>query len=131
MKVKEGVKSGGTDSYCELCNGEAVKRCVPCGILCCVQHLKPHQQKGHKLVGPGVKIEELRCIDHEKPIQLYCKDDGSLMCVMCTGEQHQNHNIVAVEIAHTELKVSKSVKNGYCFYCIHFFLNMEESCVWA
>uniref|UniRef100_A0A8C4Q061 Uncharacterized protein n=1 Tax=Eptatretus burgeri TaxID=7764 RepID=A0A8C4Q061_EPTBU len=109
VKVKEGVKSRGTDSYCELCKREAAKRCVPCGILCCVQHLKPHQLKGHKLVGPGVKIEELRCIEHEKPILLYCEDDGSLMCVMCTGEQHLNHNIVAVKIAHTELKRDSSM----------------------
>uniref|UniRef100_A0A8C4WZG0 Uncharacterized protein n=1 Tax=Eptatretus burgeri TaxID=7764 RepID=A0A8C4WZG0_EPTBU len=104
VKVKEGMKSGGTDSYCELCKREAAKRCVPCEILCCEQHVKAHKQKGHKLVDPGVKIEELRCIEHGKPILLYCKDDGSLMCIMCTGEQHQNHNIVTVEIAHTELK---------------------------
>jgi len=104
------VKSGGTDSYCEHCNGEAVKRCVPCEMLCCEQHLKPHQQRRHKLVDPGVKIEELRCIEHGQPILLYCKDDGTLMCVMCMGGQHKDHNVVAVEIAHGELKVSKSVK---------------------
>uniref|UniRef100_UPI00358F8A6F E3 ubiquitin/ISG15 ligase TRIM25-like n=1 Tax=Myxine glutinosa TaxID=7769 RepID=UPI00358F8A6F len=104
VNVKEGVKSGGSESYCELCNGEAAKRCVPCEILCCEKHLKPHQQKGHKLVDPEVKIEELRCTQHGKPIQLYCKDDESLMCLMCTGGQHQEHKVVAVEIAHVELK---------------------------
>uniref|UniRef100_UPI00359005DF tripartite motif-containing protein 14-like isoform X2 n=1 Tax=Myxine glutinosa TaxID=7769 RepID=UPI00359005DF len=66
--------------------------------------LKPHQQKGHKLVDPGVKIEELRCIEHGKPILLFCKDDGSLMCVTCTGGQHRDHDVVALEIAHAELK---------------------------
>uniref|UniRef100_A0A8C4WVP7 Uncharacterized protein n=1 Tax=Eptatretus burgeri TaxID=7764 RepID=A0A8C4WVP7_EPTBU len=104
VKVEKGVKSECIDGYCEVCNKEAAKRCVPCEILCCEQHLKPHQQKGHKLVDPGVNIEELRCTEHGKPIQLYCKDDGSLMCVTCTGGQHQNHNIIGVEFAHTELK---------------------------
>uniref|UniRef100_UPI00358E5B88 E3 ubiquitin/ISG15 ligase TRIM25-like n=1 Tax=Myxine glutinosa TaxID=7769 RepID=UPI00358E5B88 len=104
VNVKEGVKSGGSEIYCELCYGEAAKRCVPCEILCCEKHLKPHQQKGHKLVDPGVKIEELRCIEHRKPMQLYCKDDGSLMCVTCTGGQHRDHDVVALEIPHTELK---------------------------
>uniref|UniRef100_UPI00358EED73 tripartite motif-containing protein 29-like n=1 Tax=Myxine glutinosa TaxID=7769 RepID=UPI00358EED73 len=104
VNVKEGMKSGGSESYCELCNREAAKRCVPCEILCCAKHLKPHQQKRHKLVDPGVKIEELRCIEHGKPIQLYCKDDGSLMCVTFTGGQHRDHDVVALEIAHAELK---------------------------
>uniref|UniRef100_UPI00358F8253 E3 ubiquitin-protein ligase TRIM8-like isoform X4 n=1 Tax=Myxine glutinosa TaxID=7769 RepID=UPI00358F8253 len=105
VNVDEGMKSGGSESYCELCNGEAAKRCVPCEILCCEKHLKPHQQKGHKLVDPGVKIEELRCIEHGKPILLYCKDDESLMCT-CTGGEHQDHKIVGVEIAHAELRNS-------------------------
>uniref|UniRef100_UPI00358F08AA E3 ubiquitin/ISG15 ligase TRIM25-like n=1 Tax=Myxine glutinosa TaxID=7769 RepID=UPI00358F08AA len=105
VNVKEGMKSGGSESFCEVCSREAAKRCVPCEILCCEKHLKPHQHKGHKLVDPGVKIEELRCIEHGKPIQLYCKDDGSLMCLTCTGGQHRDHNVVALEIAHAELKV--------------------------
>uniref|UniRef100_UPI00358E863C E3 ubiquitin/ISG15 ligase TRIM25-like n=1 Tax=Myxine glutinosa TaxID=7769 RepID=UPI00358E863C len=103
VNVKEGMKSGGSESFCEVCNREAAKRCVPCEVLCCEKHLKPHQQKGHKLVDPGVKIEELRCIEHRKPIQLYCKDDGSLMCLTCTGGQHRDHDVVALEIAHAEL----------------------------
>uniref|UniRef100_UPI00358F3ED8 E3 ubiquitin/ISG15 ligase TRIM25-like isoform X2 n=1 Tax=Myxine glutinosa TaxID=7769 RepID=UPI00358F3ED8 len=104
VNVKEGIKSGGSESFCEVCNREAAKRCVPCEILCCEKHLKPHQQKGHKLVDPGVKIEELRCIEHRKPIQFYCKDDGSLMCLTCTGGEHRDHDVVALEIAHAELK---------------------------
>uniref|UniRef100_UPI00358E3D6E E3 ubiquitin-protein ligase TRIM7-like isoform X4 n=1 Tax=Myxine glutinosa TaxID=7769 RepID=UPI00358E3D6E len=106
VNVKKGGAggTGGTESHCEVCNGEAAKRCVPCEILCCEQHLKPHQQKEHKLVDPGVKMEELRCTQHGKPIQLYCKDDGRLMCLMCMGGQHQDHKVVAVEIAHGELK---------------------------
>uniref|UniRef100_UPI00358FC947 E3 ubiquitin-protein ligase TRIM11-like n=1 Tax=Myxine glutinosa TaxID=7769 RepID=UPI00358FC947 len=97
-------KSGCNDSHCELCYREASKRCVPCEILCCEQHLKPHQQKGHKLVDPGVKIEEQGFIEYGKPILLYCKDDGILMGVTCTCGKHSNHNVVGVEIAHAELK---------------------------
>uniref|UniRef100_UPI00358FEF14 E3 ubiquitin/ISG15 ligase TRIM25-like isoform X3 n=1 Tax=Myxine glutinosa TaxID=7769 RepID=UPI00358FEF14 len=104
VNVKKG-STGGTESRCEVCNGEAAKRCVPCEILCCEKHLKPHQQKGHKLVDPGVKIEELRCTEHGKPNQVYCKEDGSLMCLMCMGGHHRDHDVVAVVIAHAELKV--------------------------
>uniref|UniRef100_UPI00358E7169 E3 ubiquitin-protein ligase TRIM39-like isoform X2 n=1 Tax=Myxine glutinosa TaxID=7769 RepID=UPI00358E7169 len=90
--------------HCELCKREAVKLCVPCQILCCEKHVKPHQQKGHKLVEPGKDVGELRCSEHENAIQLYCIDDGKLKCLMCMDGQHQDHKVVAVEIAQTELK---------------------------
>uniref|UniRef100_A0A8C4X061 Uncharacterized protein n=1 Tax=Eptatretus burgeri TaxID=7764 RepID=A0A8C4X061_EPTBU len=80
------------------------KLCLPCEILCCEKHVKPHEQKGHKLVEPGKDVGELRCPDHKRSIQLHCIDDGKLMCPMCMDGQHQNHKVVAVEIAHTELK---------------------------
>uniref|UniRef100_UPI00358F502E E3 ubiquitin-protein ligase TRIM8-like isoform X3 n=1 Tax=Myxine glutinosa TaxID=7769 RepID=UPI00358F502E len=109
VNVKKGGP-GGTDSHCEVCKREAAKMCVPCEILCCEKHLKPHQQKGHKLVDLVVKIEELRCTKHGKPIQLYCKDDESLMCVTCMGGQHRDHDVVDVEIAHSELKGALAAK---------------------
>uniref|UniRef100_UPI00358F00B2 E3 ubiquitin-protein ligase TRIM7-like n=1 Tax=Myxine glutinosa TaxID=7769 RepID=UPI00358F00B2 len=56
-----------------------------------------------KLV-PGVNVEERRCTEHGKPIQLFCKDDESLMCVMCMVGQHTNHEVVPVELVHDELK---------------------------
>uniref|UniRef100_UPI00358EC3D0 E3 ubiquitin-protein ligase TRIM62-like n=1 Tax=Myxine glutinosa TaxID=7769 RepID=UPI00358EC3D0 len=56
-----------------------------------------------KLV-PGVNVEERRCTEHGKPILLYCKDDESLMCMMCLVGQHTNHKVVPVEIVHDELK---------------------------
>uniref|UniRef100_UPI00358E3A93 E3 ubiquitin/ISG15 ligase TRIM25-like n=1 Tax=Myxine glutinosa TaxID=7769 RepID=UPI00358E3A93 len=90
--------------HCELCKREAVKLCVPCQILCCEKHVKPHQQERHKLVEPGKAVGELRCSEHENAIQLYCIDDGKLMCLMCMDGQHQDHKVVAVKIAHTELK---------------------------
>uniref|UniRef100_UPI00358E0D71 E3 ubiquitin/ISG15 ligase TRIM25-like n=1 Tax=Myxine glutinosa TaxID=7769 RepID=UPI00358E0D71 len=107
------VKSEGSESYCQNCFREATKRCVPCEILCCEQHLKTHKQKGHKLVDPGVNIAELKCVEHGKPIQLFCKNDGSLMCVTRTCGQHQNHKVVDVEIAHAELKDVVAAKSPH------------------
>uniref|UniRef100_UPI003590074F tripartite motif-containing protein 14-like isoform X2 n=1 Tax=Myxine glutinosa TaxID=7769 RepID=UPI003590074F len=58
-----------------------------------------------KLV-PGVNLGKRRCTEHGKPILLFCKDDESLMCVMCLVGQHTNHKVVPVEIVHDELKDS-------------------------
>uniref|UniRef100_A0A8C4QV43 Uncharacterized protein n=1 Tax=Eptatretus burgeri TaxID=7764 RepID=A0A8C4QV43_EPTBU len=62
----------------------------------------------------GEKVEEPRCTEHRRTIQLYCKDDESLMCVMCTAGQHQNHNVVAVEIVHDELKIMVHCETQKC-----------------
>jgi len=108
------VNSGDDKSHCEVCDRKASKRCVPCEIMCCERHVKPHQEKGHTLVEPGMNVEELRCTNHGKPIQLYCKDDGSFLCLMCMAGEHRDHECVPLEIAHTELKVSKCKQ---CFVC--------------
>uniref|UniRef100_A0A8C4NBY2 B box-type domain-containing protein n=1 Tax=Eptatretus burgeri TaxID=7764 RepID=A0A8C4NBY2_EPTBU len=99
--------SESTDRLCEICKQEAVKLCVPCEILCCEQHLKPHREKKHRLVEPGIKVEEFICADHRKSIELYCMDDWILMCSICMTQQlgqHQNHNVVDVETAQAKLK---------------------------
>uniref|UniRef100_A0A8C4WW38 Uncharacterized protein n=1 Tax=Eptatretus burgeri TaxID=7764 RepID=A0A8C4WW38_EPTBU len=52
-------------------------------------------------------MEEPKCTEHEELIQLYCMDDGSLMCLMCMSGEHRSHTVVPVEIAHAELKVTE------------------------
>ena len=103
VELKVDVKDSG--SHCESCNREAAKLCVPCEILCCEKHVKPHEQKGHTLVEPGKDVGELRCPDHKNSILLYCIDDGKLMCLMCMDGRHKDHKVVAMKIAHIELKV--------------------------
>uniref|UniRef100_UPI00358E38BB E3 ubiquitin-protein ligase TRIM65-like isoform X2 n=1 Tax=Myxine glutinosa TaxID=7769 RepID=UPI00358E38BB len=98
-------------SFCRLC----IEKCWESREEDCVcpncREVFPQKPKLKKnvtvayLVENIVKVKKgIRCTQHGKPIQLYCKDDESLMCLMCTGGEHQNHNVVAVEIAHAELK---------------------------
>uniref|UniRef100_UPI00358EBDFE E3 ubiquitin-protein ligase TRIM7-like isoform X1 n=2 Tax=Myxine glutinosa TaxID=7769 RepID=UPI00358EBDFE len=115
-------------SFCKVCieqHWESREEATVCDCPNCreVFPIKPKCQKNvalaklveqMKLV-PGVNeekmkltsvvnVEERRCTNHGKPIQLYCKDDESLMCVMCLVGQHKNHEVVPVEIVHDELK---------------------------
>uniref|UniRef100_UPI00358FCAE6 tripartite motif-containing protein 12A-like isoform X1 n=2 Tax=Myxine glutinosa TaxID=7769 RepID=UPI00358FCAE6 len=62
----------------------------------------------------GVEEQEKRprCPDHGKLIQLYCKDDDSLMCFMCMTVKHQQHKVIAVEVAHAEFKDSLSAQSA-------------------
>uniref|UniRef100_UPI00358EA1A5 E3 ubiquitin-protein ligase TRIM7-like n=1 Tax=Myxine glutinosa TaxID=7769 RepID=UPI00358EA1A5 len=115
-------------SFCKVCveqHWESREEATVCDCPNCrkVFPIKPECQKNvalaklveqMKLV-PGVNVEKMtltsvvnveerRCTEHGKPIQLYCKDDESLMCVMCMVGQHKNHEVVPVEIVHDELK---------------------------
>ena len=120
VNANRRVKVGGCESHCEVCNEEAAMRCVPCEILCCERHGKPHKQKGHKVVEPGVDVEEPRCTEHGNSVNFYCKDDENLMCLMCTVEQHKGHHVVPVEFAHAEFKV-REFKVFICFYSVYRF----------
>uniref|UniRef100_A0A8C4QTD7 Uncharacterized protein n=1 Tax=Eptatretus burgeri TaxID=7764 RepID=A0A8C4QTD7_EPTBU len=48
---------------------------------------------------PG-KCESLRCTQHGQLIQLYCKDDGTLLCPQCMPGSHQHHEVLSVEALH-------------------------------
>uniref|UniRef100_A0A8C4X0W8 Uncharacterized protein n=1 Tax=Eptatretus burgeri TaxID=7764 RepID=A0A8C4X0W8_EPTBU len=109
VKVQHDVNSGDDKSQCEFCKRKAAKWCVTCGTCCCEKHAKPHQQKGHKVFEAETNLQELRCTKHGKPIQLYCKDDRSFMCLMCMVGDHQDHKFVPLETAHTELKEKLSL----------------------
>ena len=96
-------------------------RCVPCEILCCERHGKPHKHKGHKVVEPGVDVEEPRCTEHGNSVNFYCKDDENLVCLMCTVEQHKGHHVVSVEFAHAEFKVCESITK--CLFAFTLFID--------
>ena len=75
------------------------------------------------------KASKLRCTNHGKPIQLYCKDDGSFLCLMCMAGEHRDHKFVPLEIAHAELKVRKCKQYFVCIvlYHIHMISGRRKS----
>ena len=108
VPVNRMVKVGGCADHTEVCNEEAAMRCTTCDMLCCEGHGKPHKHKGHKLVELEITMEDLRCTEQGNSIDFYCKDDETLVCLMCKGE-HQDHEVVPVEVALAEFKVLESV----------------------
>uniref|UniRef100_UPI00358F3985 E3 ubiquitin/ISG15 ligase TRIM25-like isoform X3 n=1 Tax=Myxine glutinosa TaxID=7769 RepID=UPI00358F3985 len=103
VTVNRRVNVGGRESHCEVCNEEAAMRCVPYETVCCERHVKPPKHKGHNLVEPEMKVEDPGCTEHGKSIHFYCKDDESLVSLLCKAE-HQDHEVVPVEVALAEFK---------------------------
>ncbi|XP_060788941.1 E3 ubiquitin-protein ligase TRIM39-like [Neoarius graeffei] len=89
---------------CDACTGvkqKAIKSCLDCGVNFCSSHLEPHNYvlnyKRHKLINPVKNLENYRCQKHEKPLDLFCRDDQKCVCQFCTETDHKNHNIIPLE----------------------------------
>ncbi|XP_060790069.1 zinc-binding protein A33-like [Neoarius graeffei] len=96
---------------CDACTGEklkALKSCLDCHATYCKTHLEPHNQvpsfKKHKLIKPVENLEDYICQKHERPLELFCRDDQMCVCQFCTEGDHKNHNTVPIEKESRERK---------------------------
>ncbi|XP_030635429.1 E3 ubiquitin-protein ligase TRIM39-like [Chanos chanos] len=89
---------------CDVCTGnklKALKSCLVCLTSYCETHLEPHQRvlalKRHKLIDPVKNLEDYICKKHERPLELFCRDDQTCVCQFCTEGEHRTHNTVPIE----------------------------------
>uniref|UniRef100_A0A8B9JR90 Bloodthirsty-related gene family, member 2 n=1 Tax=Astyanax mexicanus TaxID=7994 RepID=A0A8B9JR90_ASTMX len=60
--------------------------------------------KKHTLIDPVENQEDYVCQKHEKPLELFCRDDQTCVCLLCTVTDHKTHNIIPVGEASGERK---------------------------
>ncbi|XP_060788771.1 E3 ubiquitin-protein ligase TRIM39-like [Neoarius graeffei] len=89
---------------CDACTGvkqKAIKSCLDCGVTFCSFHLEPHinvpKYKKHKLIKAVKNLDKYICQKHEKPLELFCRDDQKCVCQFCTEGDHKNHSIIPLE----------------------------------
>lgn len=94
------VKPG--EVSCDVCLGNKFKACKTC-LVClasyCETHLEPHQRvaalRRHKLSDPVPNLENETCKKHNWILKLFCRDDMTRVCDMCT--EHSTHHVVPLE----------------------------------
>ncbi|XP_058634394.1 E3 ubiquitin-protein ligase TRIM39-like isoform X2 [Onychostoma macrolepis] len=96
---------------CDVCEErklKALKSCLVCQSSYCETHLEPHLRvtglKKHKLMDPVSNLEDYICQKHERPLDLFCRDDQTCVCSICSVKDHKNHNTVPVEEESEEKK---------------------------
>nr|XP_055031003.1 E3 ubiquitin-protein ligase TRIM39-like isoform X2 [Misgurnus anguillicaudatus] len=111
MIFKEKFSLRRSEVLCDVCDErklKAVKSCLMCQMSYCETHLEPHQRvlnlKKHKLLDPVENIKDYICEKHERPLELFCRDDQTCVCVFCTDGDHKNHNTVPLEEESKEKK---------------------------
>ncbi|XP_073714698.1 E3 ubiquitin-protein ligase TRIM39 [Misgurnus anguillicaudatus] len=108
-KKKSAEKPEVLCDICEEVKLKAVKSCLVCQSSYCKTHLDRHLivpglQK-HKLVDPVNNLQDYICQKHERPLELFCRDDQTCVCLICTVTDHKNHNTVTYEEEIAEKKI--------------------------
>ncbi|XP_050959623.1 E3 ubiquitin-protein ligase TRIM39 [Labeo rohita] len=95
---------------CDICEEtklKALKSCLVCQSSYCETHLEPHLRvtglKKHRLMEAVSNLEDYICQKHERPLELFCRDDQTCVCTICTVTDHKSHNTVPLE--ETELMI--------------------------
>ncbi|XDV46579.1 hypothetical protein PO909_014452 [Leuciscus waleckii] len=101
-----------SEVFCDFCDGrkqKAVKTCLTCPSSYCETHLEPHHRvprlKKHTLINPVENLEDYICQKHERPLELFCRDDQMCVCLSCTEGEHRTHNTVPIEEESREKKM--------------------------
>lgn len=106
-EIAEGIKrkriqeSAVTCDSCPKKKRIAVKSCLHCGTSFCESHLEPHKTAKnlmkHKLINPVENLDDYICRKHDRPLELYCKDDQTPVCTFCKEGDHRAHNTIHIE----------------------------------
>ncbi|ROL41920.1 Zinc-binding protein A33 [Anabarilius grahami] len=98
--------------FCDFCderNQKAVKSCLTCQSSYCDDHLEPHLRvprlKKHTLINAVENLEDYICQKHERPQEMFCRDDQTRVCLFCTEGDHRTHNTVPIEEESREKKL--------------------------
>ncbi|KAM4729057.1 E3 ubiquitin-protein ligase TRIM39-like [Anableps anableps] len=121
---QQAAKPG--DVPCDVCTGtklKALKSCQVCLLSYCQTHLEPHltapRLKKHQLMEPVENLEDRMCLQHDKPLELFCRTDQTCVCSLCPVLDHKNHEFVPLreesegrkaELRKTEAEVQKMIQ---------------------
>ncbi|XP_016305059.1 E3 ubiquitin-protein ligase TRIM39-like [Sinocyclocheilus anshuiensis] len=101
---KEKLNQEESEVFCDFCDErkqKAVKSCLTCQSSYCETHLEPHHRvprlKKHTLINAVENLEDYVCRKHERPLELFCRDDQTCVCLSCTEGDHRTHNTVPIE----------------------------------
>ncbi|KAK9976697.1 hypothetical protein ABG768_021902 [Culter alburnus] len=108
-KLPADCYAGAGDVQCDVCTGrkhKAIKSCLMCLESYCQTHFDRHEdfhsRKPHKVTEATGRLQEMICQKHDKILEVFCRTDQKCICVLCTMEEHKNHNTVSAAAQRTE-----------------------------
>ncbi|XP_048011749.1 tripartite motif-containing protein 16-like [Megalobrama amblycephala] len=109
IKLPADCYAGAGDVQCDVCTGrkhKAVKSCLVCLNSYCQTHFDRHEEfhsrKPHKVTEATGRLQEMICLKHDKILEVFCRTDQKCICVLCTMDEHKNHDTVSAAAQRTE-----------------------------
>ncbi|XP_048011788.1 tripartite motif-containing protein 16-like [Megalobrama amblycephala] len=109
IKLPADCYAGAGDVQCDVCTGrkhKAVKSCLVCLNSYCQNHLEQHETffkgKRHNLTEATGRLQEMICQKHVKILEVFCRTDQKCICLLCTMDEHKNHDTVLTAAQRTE-----------------------------
>ncbi|XP_041922872.1 E3 ubiquitin/ISG15 ligase TRIM25-like isoform X5 [Alosa sapidissima] len=107
--AKASSYAGPGDVECDFCTGrkhKAIKSCLTCMGSYCEVHIQPHYEvtclKKHKLVNAISQLQGKICSQHDRIIEVFCRTDKKLICMLCSMDDHNGHKTVSAAAERTE-----------------------------
>ncbi|XP_065124813.1 E3 ubiquitin/ISG15 ligase TRIM25-like isoform X2 [Paramisgurnus dabryanus] len=101
--------AGPEDVECDVCTGrkyKAIKSCLVCLESYCQTHFEQHEAfrtgKRHKVIDVTGRLQEMICSQHDRLFEVYCRTDQRCICLLCTMDEHKNHDNVSAAAERTE-----------------------------
>ncbi|XP_067247334.1 tripartite motif-containing protein 16-like [Chanodichthys erythropterus] len=109
IKLPADCYAGAGDVQCDVCTGKkhkAIKSCLVCLESYCQTHFDCHQEfhsrKPHKVTEATGRLQEMICSKHDKILEVFCRTDQKCICLLCTMDEHKNHDTVSAAAQRTE-----------------------------
>ncbi|CAN0123680.1 unnamed protein product [Lampetra fluviatilis] len=104
LRVGDGMAAAVVCDNCADGHTPAVRTCLRCEMSYCARHARPHLENprlsDHVLVAPIANLEERRCRQHRQELILYCEQDKSPVCTVCTiAGEHRGHEVMTIKNA--------------------------------
>ncbi|MBN3312691.1 TRI29 protein, partial [Atractosteus spatula] len=93
--------AGQGDVSCDFCTDKkmrAVKYCHVCPASYCETHVRQHYTvpalQKHRLVDISGDQEPRLCQQHHRALEVFCKTDQTLICSLCSVQEHMGHDTI-------------------------------------
>ncbi|XP_056610939.1 E3 ubiquitin-protein ligase TRIM21-like isoform X2 [Triplophysa dalaica] len=132
-KGESPIKPGEIPCHaCVKIKQKALKSCLHCGGTFCKTHLEPHntvaQLKNHKLVDPAENLEDYMCQKHDRPLELFCRDDKTqLMNKRAEVRLMIQYKTEKSEEIRNQVKLSRQKTDKEKAYCVGLFTDLMHS----